>query len=90
MVYHKGPNVKKSGPKGNRKAKGDVFDMIVRLIEKEPWLSGQAIADRVREKTGAELSARRIQQIRHGVGEKSYSRRRGTGAPYPAARASRS
>ena len=39
MVYHKEPNVKKGGPKGNMKAKGKVLDAIVRLIVNEPWLS---------------------------------------------------
>lgn len=93
MPYHKGPGVKKSGPKGPMKAKGDVLDLILKAFEDEPQLPAHAIARRVKERTGVRLTERRIQQIRHEVGEKRYSRRSGTAAAavrYPATPASRS
>ena len=91
MLYHKGPGVKKSGPKGPRKAKGKVLDFIIKLFEDEPQLPAQAIVERVEEKMGVRLTARRIQQIRHEVGGKSYSRRSRTEeAPSLATPASRS
>jgi hypothetical protein len=70
MPYHKGRGVKKSGPKGNWKAKGVVSDMIIKLIEDEPYLSGESIAKRIKKETGVKLTARRIQQIRHDIGGK--------------------
>ena len=72
MAYHTGPGVKKSGPKGNWKASGTVFDMIIKLSEDEPYLSGEAIRKRIREKTGVKLTARRIQQIKHEVAGKKF------------------
>ena len=69
--------MKKSGPKGNWKAKGSVFDMIIKLSEDEPYLSGNAIAKRIRKESGVKLTARRIQQIKHdAAGEKSLQPRR--------------
>ena len=80
MAYHTGLGVKKSGPKGPWKAKGMVSDMIVKLSEDEPYLSGEAIRKRIREKTGVKLTARRIQQIKHDVGGKRFSQPRRTAA----------
>lgn len=90
MPYHKGPGIKKSGPKGPWKAKGKVLDLIIKLSEDEPQLTSEAIAERVGMKTGVSLTARRIRQIRHEVGEKSLMRRNNTEAPYLVTPASRS
>ena len=35
MPYHKGPGVKKSGPKGPRKVKGPVLDALVELLREK-------------------------------------------------------
>ena len=91
MPYHKGPGVKKSGPKGPWKARGKVLETIVRLNQDKPGLSAEQISRMVEAKTGTKLTPQRINQIRHEVGGKSYSQRRSTEeAPYPVAPASRS
>ena len=73
------------------KAKGEARDLILKAFEDEPQLPAQAIADRVKEKTGVSLTERRIQQIRHEVGGKSYSQlRRTEAAQYQATPVSRS
>lgn len=83
--------MKKSGPKGPMKAKGDVLDLILKTFEDEPQLPAKTISERVKENTGVSLTERRIQQIRHEVGGKSFSRRSRTAAVrYPATPASRS
>jgi hypothetical protein len=75
MPYHKGPGVKKSGPKGPRKAKGPVLEAICSEIDRDPTQSSYSISDRVYEKTGVKLSNSRIREIRHAR-EKSSSRAR--------------
>jgi hypothetical protein len=71
-VYHKGPGVKKSGPKGPRTVKGPVLDAIFSEIEMDPSLTSRAIADRVKKKTGVNVSDSRIRQLWHAR-EKSRS-----------------
>ncbi len=71
-VYHKGPGVKKSGPKGPRIVKGPVLEAIFSEIEMDPSLTSQAIADRVKKKTGVRVSDSRIRQLWHAR-EKSGS-----------------
>ncbi len=83
IVYHKGPGVKKSGPKGPIKIKGPVLEAIYSEIESEPSLTSEAIAESVYKKTGMRVSDSRIRQLWHQR-EKSSSSRRG-----PAAKASR-
>ena len=78
-VYHKGPGVRKSGPKGPRTVKGPVLEAIFSEIEMNPSLTSQAIADRVMKKTGVSVSDSKIRQLWHGR-EKSASPR-----PEPAA-----
>lgn len=73
MAYHKGPGVKKSGPKGPRKAKGPILQAIYSEIDGEPSQSSFSISDRVHEKTGMRVSPSRIREIRHAR-EKSASR----------------
>lgn len=91
MPYHKGPGVKKSGPKGPWKAKGNVLKTLVRVNQDKPWLSAEQISAMVEKKTGTKLTPQRINQIRHGVGGKSCSQRsRVEEAPSPDTPASRS
>jgi hypothetical protein len=90
MPYHKGPGVQKSGPKGPWKAKGKVLETIFQLNQNKPWLSGEQISAMVEKKTGTRLTRQRVNQIRHEVGGKSYSRRSIMEAPSPATPASRS
>ena len=71
-VYHKGPGVKKSGPKGPRTVKGPVLEAIFSEIEMDPSLTSQAIADRVMKKTGVSVSDSRVRQLWHAR-EKSAS-----------------
>ena len=89
MPYHKGPGVKKSGPKGPWKAKGKVLETLVRVNQEKPWLTAEQISAMVEKKTGTKLTPQRINQIRHEVGGKSSSRRSRTEeAPFPATPAS--
>jgi hypothetical protein len=73
LPYHKGPGVKKSGPKGPRKAKGDVLEAIYSEMDRDPSQSSYSISDRVYEKTRVRVSDSRIREIRHARG-KSASR----------------
>jgi hypothetical protein len=75
LPYHKGPGVRKSGPKGPRKAKGPVLEAISSEIDRDPGQSSYSISDRVYEKTGVRISDSRIREIRHAR-EKSESRAR--------------
>ncbi len=75
MPYHKGPGVKKSGPKGPRKAKGPVLEAIYSEIDRDPRQSSYSISDTVYEKTGVRMSDSRIREIRHAR-EKSGSKAR--------------
>jgi hypothetical protein len=83
IVYHKGPGVKKSGPKGPIKIKGPVLEAIYSEIDSRPSLTSEAIAERVYRKTGMRVSDSRIRQLWHQR-EKRPSSRRG-----PAGEASR-
>jgi hypothetical protein len=73
LPYHKGPDVKKSGPKGPRKAKGHVLEAIYSEMDRDPSQSSYSISDRVYEKTHVRVSDSRIREIRHARG-KSASR----------------
>jgi hypothetical protein len=75
LPYHKGPGVKKSGPKGPRKAKGPVLEAIYSEMNRDPTQSSYSLSDRVYEKTGVKISDSRIREIRHAR-EKSGSRAR--------------
>lgn len=72
-AYHKGPGVKKSGPKGPRKAKGPVLEAIYAEIDRDPSQSSFSISKRVHERTKVRISASRIRAIRHAR-EKSESK----------------
>ncbi len=46
MPYHKGPGVKKSGPKGPSKVKGSVLDALLEEFDSHPSDPSHIIADR--------------------------------------------
>lgn len=75
MPYHKGPGVKKSGPKGPRKAKGQVLEAIYSEIDRDPAQSSFSISDRVHRKTDVRISASRIRAVRHAREKSALSRR---------------
>jgi transposase len=79
MPYHKGPGVKKSGPKGPRKIKGQVLDALLEEFDKHPSEPSHVIVERVRKRTGVKVSARRVREIRNERGKSRLTMRR-TGA----------
>jgi hypothetical protein len=74
-MYHKGPGVKKSGPKGPWKVAGDVLDALNEELDGGPSSPSHVVAKRVREKTGVDVSARRIREIRQERGKRRSSMR---------------
>ena len=70
MPYHKGPGVKKSGPKGPRKVKGPVLDALLEEFDEHPSDPSHIIADSVTERTGVIVSARRVREIRNDRGKR--------------------
>jgi hypothetical protein len=74
VPYHKGPGVKKSGPKGPRKIKGDVLESLLDEFDAHPSDPSHLIAERVTRKTGVAVSSRRIREIRHERGKSRSSR----------------
>ena len=73
MAYHKGPGVKKSGPKGPSKVKGDVLDALLDELEKHPAEPSHVIAQRVTERTHVRVAPRTVRKVRHRTGEKGSS-----------------
>ena len=71
MPYHKGPGVKKSGPKGPRKIKGEVLDALIDELRTHPSDPSHIVARRVTERTQVQVAAR---TVRHRIGEKGSSR----------------
>ena len=69
-MYHKGPGVKKSGPKEPFKFKGKVLELLLKEFDEHPSDPSHVIAERVSKKTGTELSARMIREIRHRRGKR--------------------
>lgn len=72
-MYHKGRGVKKSGPKGPWKVTGDVLDALNDELDGGPSSPSHIIAKRVMEKTGVDVSARRIREIRQERGKRRSS-----------------
>jgi len=83
MPYHKGPGVKKSGPKGPSKMKGSVLDALLEEFDGHPSDPSHIIADRVTKRTGVEVSPRRVREIRHGRGKSRSSTLSDRGASPP-------
>jgi hypothetical protein len=83
MVYHKGPGVKKSGPKGPRKIKGKVLDALLQELERHPSEPSHIIARRVTERTHVQVASRTVRKVRHRAGEKGSSVPSGRGASLP-------
>jgi hypothetical protein len=83
LPYHKGPGVKKSGPKGPRKAKGHVLEAIYSEMDRDPSQSSYSISDRVYEKTRVRISDSRIREIRHAREKSGSSTRYLAGASRP-------
>ena len=82
MPYHKGPGVKKSGPKGPRKVKGEVLGALLEEFDGHPADPSHVIADRVARRTGVSVSPRRVREIRHERGKsRSSSRSRQAASP---------
>ncbi len=69
-MYHKGPGVKKSGPKEHFKYKGKVLEELLKEFDAHPSDPSHAIAERASRKTGVELSARRVREIRNERGKR--------------------
>jgi transposase len=83
MVYHKGPGVKKSGPKGPRKIKGKVLDALLDELERHPADPSHIIAQRVTAKTHVQVASRTVRKVRHRAGEKGSSRPSSREANHP-------
>ena len=70
-MYHKGPGVKKSGPKEHFKYKGKVLEVaFLKEFDAHPSDPSHAIAERASRKTGVQLSARRVREIRNERGKR--------------------
>lgn len=72
-MYHIGPGVKKSGPKGPTKVKGRVLDALLQDFDAHPVDVSHLIAERVAKKTGVKISARVVRKIRHQRGKTRLS-----------------
>ena len=68
-MYHKGPGVKKSGPKGRNKAKGKVLDVMLEELEKDPSASSEIISRRITSRTGVPISSRTVRRVRNERGK---------------------
>jgi len=82
-MYHTGPGVKKSGPKGPTKIKGGVLDALVHELDSHPSDASHLIAQRVTKKMGTKISARAVRKLRNQRGKTGLSRqtRREASAP---------
>jgi transposase len=82
-MYHKGPGVKKSGPKSRNKAKGRVLDVMLEELQKDPVAPSEIISKRIANRTGVEISSRTVRRVRNERGkiESSKQSRRGASAP---------
>jgi hypothetical protein len=69
-MYHKGPGVRKSGPKEHFKYKGKVLEELLKEFDAHPSDPSHVIAERVSRRTGIELSARRVREIRNERGKR--------------------
>src|SRR5437899_1716445 len=63
MVYRKGPGVKKSGPKGPRKIKGQVLEALLEEMERHPSEPSHVIARRVTERTHVQVASRTVRKV---------------------------
>ena len=70
MPYHKGPGVKKSGPKGPSKVKGSVLEALLEEFDDHPSDPSHIVAERVARRTGVAVSSRRVREIRHERGKR--------------------
>ena len=68
-MCHKGPGVKKSGPKGRSKAKGKVLDVMLEELEKNPSAPSHIISERVVKRTGVKISSRTVRRVRNERGK---------------------
>jgi transposase len=83
MPYHRGPDVKKSGPKGPSKIKGKVLEALLEEFEEHPSDPSHVIADRVTRRTGVSVAARSVRDLRHERGKSRPSMRSIMGASSP-------
>jgi hypothetical protein len=83
VPYHKGPGVKKSGPKGPNKIKGDVLRVLLEEFDVHPSDPSHLIAERVSGRTGVVVSSRRVREIRQGRGKSRSSMRSSMAASHP-------
>lgn len=90
VPYHKGPGVKKSGPKGPNKIKGDVMRVLLEEFDARPSDPSHLIAERVSSRTGVAVSSRRVREIRHERGKSGSSMRSRGGASPPPSQPTRS
>jgi hypothetical protein len=82
-MYHKGPGVKKSGPKGRNKANGKVLDAILEESDNDPSAPSHVISGRVRKRTGVDISPRTVRRVRNERGKSGSMMRTSTGASAP-------
>ncbi len=79
-MYHKGPGVKKSGPKGPNKAKGKVLDAILEESDRDPSAPSHIISERMRKRTGVKVSPRTVRRVRNERGKSGSTMRTSRGA----------
>ena len=59
----------KSGPKGRNKAKGEVLDVMLEELEKDPAAPSEIISKRIASRTGVEISSRTVRRARNERGK---------------------
>ena len=59
----------KSGPKGRNKAKGEVLDVMLEELEKDPAVPSEIISKRIASRTGVEISSRTVRRARNERGK---------------------
>ena len=69
-MYHKGPGVKKSGPKEHFKYKGKVLEELLKEFDAHPSDPSHAIAEELQGRQVSSLSARRVREIRNERGKR--------------------
>ena len=82
-MYHTGPGVKKSGPKGPHKVKGEVRDVLVEELHKDPSAPSHVVSQRVAGRTGVVVSPRSVRRVRQERGKSESSMPSGRGARPP-------
>jgi len=68
-VYHTGLGVKKSGPKGPSKVKGEALEIMLGEFNKDPSAPSHVIAERVLKKTGVWIAPRTVRDARNTRGK---------------------